>query len=139
MRWYMCFFFFFFSSRRRHTRSKRDWSSDVCSSDLANRIPFARGLGSSSATIALGLVAATRWKGREPDPEQLLALALRLEAHADNLAACLLGGATLAWEEGDGWRAQRVTESLALEPLAVVPHQRVETPAARAALPKKLP
>src|SRR5690349_22589718 len=32
----MCFyFFFFFSSRRRHTRSLRDWSSDVCSSDLA--------------------------------------------------------------------------------------------------------
>src|SRR5207249_8625684 len=28
------FCFFFFSSRRRHTRSKRDWSSDVCSSDL---------------------------------------------------------------------------------------------------------
>src|SRR5216683_3764751 len=28
-------FFFFFSSRRRHTRSDRDWSSDVCSSDLA--------------------------------------------------------------------------------------------------------
>src|SRR5699024_11911504 len=27
--------FFFFSSRRRHTSSKRDWSSDVCSSDLA--------------------------------------------------------------------------------------------------------
>src|SRR5699024_11764344 len=27
-------FYFFFSSRRRHTRSKRDWSSDVCSSDL---------------------------------------------------------------------------------------------------------
>src|SRR5699024_11914320 len=27
---------FFFSSRRRHTRSKRDWSSDVCSSDLAS-------------------------------------------------------------------------------------------------------
>src|SRR5215469_3364734 len=30
----MIFFFFFFSSRRRHTRSLRDWSSDVCSSDL---------------------------------------------------------------------------------------------------------
>src|SRR5207249_6232405 len=27
--------YFFFSSRRRHTRSKRDWSSDVCSSDLS--------------------------------------------------------------------------------------------------------
>src|SRR5947209_6330707 len=30
----MCSFFFFFSSRRRHTRYWRDWSSDVCSSDL---------------------------------------------------------------------------------------------------------
>src|SRR5699024_11637658 len=28
---------FFFSSRRRHTRSKRDWSSDVCSSDLLRK------------------------------------------------------------------------------------------------------
>src|SRR5207249_11622315 len=32
---FIVFFFFFFSSRRRHTRSKRDWSSDVCSSDLS--------------------------------------------------------------------------------------------------------
>src|SRR5438270_8511177 len=32
------FFFFFFSSRRRHTRFDCDWSSDVCSSDLAGRI-----------------------------------------------------------------------------------------------------
>src|SRR5207249_8786710 len=30
---------FFFSGRRRHTRSKRDWSSDVCSSDLDARRP----------------------------------------------------------------------------------------------------
>src|SRR6478672_3659002 len=33
MKWSLLFFFFF-SSRRRHTRSDRDWSSDVCSSDL---------------------------------------------------------------------------------------------------------
>src|SRR5207247_4174411 len=32
--WYVLLFFFF-SSRRRHTRSTRDWSSDVCSSDLS--------------------------------------------------------------------------------------------------------
>src|SRR2546428_4729498 len=31
---FIYFIFFFFSSRRRHTRSDRDWSSDVCSSDL---------------------------------------------------------------------------------------------------------
>src|SRR3989449_631684 len=34
----VCCFFFFFSSRRRHTRCSRDWSSDVCSSDLGDAI-----------------------------------------------------------------------------------------------------
>src|SRR3712207_6897224 len=36
--WSLCvfLFFFFFSSRRRHTRYWRDWSSDVCSSDLGS-------------------------------------------------------------------------------------------------------
>src|SRR5699024_2105943 len=49
------FVFFFFSSRRRHTRSKRDWSSDVCSSDLERgdvyklRVWYA-------VTIMLGLI-----------------------------------------------------------------------------------
>src|SRR5437868_12085852 len=37
---FLSFFFFFFSSRRRHTRSKRDWSSDVCSSDLSAADPL---------------------------------------------------------------------------------------------------
>src|SRR2546422_11496145 len=41
----MCFFFFF-SSRRRHTRCSRDWSSDVCSSDLAQ----AQGLQAAGTT-----------------------------------------------------------------------------------------
>src|SRR3954468_4455880 len=40
-----------------------------------NRIPFARGLGSSSATIVLGLAAAARWQGRAADPEEVLPLA----------------------------------------------------------------
>src|SRR5690349_22639559 len=39
------FFFFFFSSRRRHTRSLRDWSSDVCSSDLFRVAKRWHGLG----------------------------------------------------------------------------------------------
>src|SRR2546429_5268322 len=33
----VCVVYFFFSSRRRHTRCSRDWSSDVCSSDLCQR------------------------------------------------------------------------------------------------------
>src|SRR2546421_7416983 len=76
---------FFFSSRRRHTRSDRDWSSDVCSSDLAGRPPgnhphrqdFRRGrshpirevemgfllLGIDSliACIAVGPIISRRW------------------------------------------------------------------------------
>src|SRR5690625_5813380 len=38
------FVVFFFSSRRRHTRWPRDWSSDVCSSDLVDKINFGDGV-----------------------------------------------------------------------------------------------
>src|SRR5207249_9506743 len=53
-----CFFFFFFSSRRRHTRSKRDWSSDVCSSDLEGRLA-GQLLTESLLLFFLGGVAGT--------------------------------------------------------------------------------
>src|SRR6478672_853582 len=43
--------FFFFSSRRRHTRSDRDWSSDVCSSDLAVHVSSA---GHREHVVVLG-------------------------------------------------------------------------------------
>src|SRR5437868_10488045 len=47
-------FDFFFSSRRRHTRSKRDWSSDVCSSDLSiGSTDAARRAGYSAARTAI--------------------------------------------------------------------------------------
>src|SRR5690625_6525911 len=49
--------FFFFSSRRRHTRWPRDWSSDVCSSDLLSFFSFAALFGSSRFDFALDLVA----------------------------------------------------------------------------------
>src|SRR5690625_6124137 len=45
---------FFFSSRRRHTRWPRDWSSDVCSSDLV----FHLGVGGGLGTTPLGGLAA---------------------------------------------------------------------------------
>src|SRR5206468_5012276 len=45
--------FFFFSSRRRHTRSDRDWSSDVCSSDLVRLDPALDALLSSDARLQL--------------------------------------------------------------------------------------
>src|SRR6266571_664026 len=45
-----CFFFFFFSSRRRHTRLTCDWSSDVCSSDLASTMSLS-GHGASTDIV----------------------------------------------------------------------------------------
>src|SRR5699024_5347961 len=55
---------FFFSSRRRHTRSKRDWSSDVCSSDLhlvktvGDEVLFNAETPEAGADIALALSQA---------------------------------------------------------------------------------
>src|SRR5439155_8042586 len=58
---------------------------------FTDRIPRARGLGSSAAVTALGLVAATLANGGEPDPEELLAEGIELEGHGDNLAPALAG------------------------------------------------
>src|SRR5437868_10920624 len=55
----MCFFFFF-SSRRRHTRSKRDWSSDVCSSDLFWKLVVPIFLLSTLSVLILSGGEATR-------------------------------------------------------------------------------
>lgn len=99
------------------------------------RIPRARGLGSSAATIALGLVAAAQWSGRSLSSEELLARGGPLEGHADNLAACLAGGVCLTW---DG-RIARVADTLPLVPVAIVPKRRVRTAKARLALPPEVP
>src|SRR5256884_6621375 len=47
--------FFFFSSRRRHTRCSRDWSSDVCSSDLTLNDQLAPFLGKVKAALTYAL------------------------------------------------------------------------------------
>src|SRR5699024_11292653 len=58
--YYCCFFFFFFfSSRRRHTRSKRDWSSDVCSSDLHDSLGLWPHL-KQAQRVVVGTVAIIR-------------------------------------------------------------------------------
>jgi homoserine kinase len=98
---------------------------------FTDRIPRARGLGSSAAVIALGLLAGALAAGRDPDPEELLAVGLELEGQPDNLAAALAGGVVLTW---DG-RIERIATRMPATPIAVVPAAEVETRAARAALP----
>jgi homoserine kinase len=61
-----------------------------------NRIPPARGLGSSAAAWVGGLVAANAALGSPLDRDAVLVLACRAEGHPDNVAAALLGGLTVA-------------------------------------------
>src|SRR5690625_5909828 len=48
----LAFMLFFFSSRRRHTRWPRDWSSDVCSSDLVGLLDVIQGGGERGLGVA---------------------------------------------------------------------------------------
>src|SRR5690349_9416956 len=59
------YFVFFFSSRRRHTRSLRDWSSDVCSSDLAK-------LAGGVAVIKVGAATEVELKEKKHRIEDAL-------------------------------------------------------------------
>ncbi|MGH3681747.1 MAG: homoserine kinase, partial [Natronosporangium sp.] len=72
-----------------------------------NRIPQARGLGSSSAAIVAGVLLARALApgGDRLDGPALLRLAARIEGHPDNVAPCLRGGLTIAWTGPDGARA----------------------------------
>ena len=109
----------------------------------ANRIPHGRGLGSSAAAIVAGLAAARALVlgGTDTlDDDALLALAAELEGHPDNVAACLLGGLTLAWTPADGpAQAVRLPVSPALRPVVFVPTTSASTARARKLLPETVP
>jgi homoserine kinase len=101
---------------------------------FTDRIPRERGLGSSAAVVALGLVAGARAAGANASAEELLAAGVELEGHADNLAAALAGGVCLTWEG----RIARVADDVPAAAIAVVPDAHVSTAAARAALPQSI-
>src|SRR6266536_4261729 len=76
--------FFFFSSRRRHTRSTRDWSSDVCSSDLPHKTVF--GAWSVRARVGAQVSTPLFWDEIDeihPDELTISTLPGRIEAHGD--------------------------------------------------------
>lgn len=106
----------------------------------ANTVPHGRGLGSSAAAIVAGVVGARALAGcEEPAGSAVLPLASRLEGHPDNVAACLLGGFTLAWETGRLTRAKRLQPAAGLRALALVPQRQQSTAQARGLLPGAVP
>jgi homoserine kinase len=107
-----------------------------------NSIPQARGLGSSSAAIVGGILAARALavEGADKlDDAAALALASEMEGHPDNVAPCLLGGFTIAYQENGVGKAVRLTPSPEIVPVVYVPSERGLTEHARNALPRDVP
>lgn len=101
-----------------------------------NRIPLGRGLGSSAAAAAAGLVAANALGAKRWSPRELLARAATLEGHADNAAACLTGGCVVVTP---GPVAQPIGLPAELGFVLVIPEARVGTSQSRAQLPAQVP
>jgi homoserine kinase len=110
-----------------------------------NAIPHGFGLGSSAAAIVAGVLAARAlFGGSAPDElsdEAVLQLATTLEGHADNVAACLAGGLTIAWDGGGPGRVRclRLDPLPELTPVLCVPAVPLATEAARQVLPTTVP
>jgi homoserine kinase len=107
-----------------------------------NRIPHGRGLGSSAAAIVSGVLAARALTddgaARLPD-DAVLRLAAGFEGHPDNVAACLLGGLTVAWTGPDGPRAVRLSPRPAIVPAVFIAPKALSTEHARGVLPETVP
>jgi homoserine kinase len=113
-----------------------------------NAIPHGRGLGSSAAAIVTGVLAArglvSEGATRLPD-EAVFRLAVNLEGHPDNVAACLAGGLTIAWtgRPGPGSPAVPKLAKLAvldgISPVVCVPQHVLSTERARSVLPATVP
>lgn len=103
---------------------------------IRNRIPLARGLGSSAAARVAGLALADAWVRHtlEVDRERISAIACALEGHPDNATPAIHGGFCVS---AGGAGFERI-EMKNRPYLLVVPSIEIHTEAARAALPKQI-
>jgi homoserine kinase len=102
-----------------------------------NRIPLGSGLGSSASAVLIGLLGASTLLGKPLETAEALVMAARMEGHADNAAAALLGGLTIVAAGRGGWITRRVSipeQQVAL----VLPAVHLPTHTARAALPTEV-
>lgn len=104
-----------------------------------NRIPLARGLGSSSAAIVGGIVAANELFGLGLSARQLLDLATQVEGHPDNVAPALLGGLTVCCSVENEVLVKRLEVAPGLACVVAIPDFEVATHQARRALPETVP
>jgi homoserine kinase len=102
-----------------------------------NRIPLARGLGSSAAAAVAGLWAGAHLLGLRRSEDELERLAVELEGHPDNVAPAVHGGFTTCWKDDSGvMRVQALELHPSLSSVVCVPAFELATKKARAVLPK---
>ena len=99
-----------------------------------NRIPLARGLGSSAAAAVAGLVAGNELSGRPLDSAQILDLAAALEGHPDNVSAAVFGGCQIVVQDDGRLTTSGVPIVRSLRAVVFVPDDRMPTDEARAVL-----
>jgi homoserine kinase len=104
-----------------------------------NTIPHGRGLGSSSAAIVAGLLAASGLAQVQVTRDWLLGHANAIEGHPDNVAAAIYGGFVLAYEGRAGVRAAQAHIDASIGAALFVPETSVATTAARGLLPETVP
>lgn len=105
---------------------------------LVNKIPTARGLGSSAAAIVGGLVAANRLTGETLSREKILSLATELEGHPDNVAPALLGGMVISVVAEGVVHTLKICPPGKLSAVVAIPDFKLSTHAAREVLPKQV-
>lgn len=103
-----------------------------------NRIPLARGLGSSSAAYLAGLLAANRLLNDRFSKDEILAFATELEGHPDNVAPALFGGARASGVY-DGRVVSAPIATPRLRAVVAIPSFELSTKKARKVLPKTIP
>jgi homoserine kinase len=106
-----------------------------------NGIPQGRGMGSSAAAVTAGVLAAWALCPEVPgiDDAAVLRLCSEIEGRPDNVAPCLLGGATLSWTTATGARAERLTVDPRVAPVLFLPRETLSTHVARGLLPAVVP
>lgn len=106
---------------------------------MKNDVPLSRGLGSSSAAIVGGLMAANYLTGKTLNAQELLNMATAIEGHPDNVAPAILGGFTISFMENGIARALRIVPARRYSLIAVIPDMPLSTVKARGAIPAVIP